>query len=204
MSRRCAWHARHTAESGDGADKYIDELITWRELSHTFCFYNRDRDLESVEVLADWARESLKQHESDERPALYDWETLARGATDDEFWNLLQHSLLTHGELHNNVRMTWGKAFLKWAPDAQTALDMAFDLNHRYALDGRDPNSYQGILWCFGHFDRPFDEKPIIGKVRPRDTEMARRSCRWQHVPRPSSSDRPSSIHPVSPSSEPA
>ena len=23
------------------------------------------------------------------------------------------------------------------------------------ALDGRDPNSYTGILWCFGLFDRP-------------------------------------------------
>ena len=156
---------------GSGADKFIDELVTWRELSHTFCFYNRDRDLESVDILPDWAQETLAEHEEDPRPAQYDWETLSRGQTDDDFWNLLQRSLLAHGELHNNVRMTWGKALLNWAPDAQTALDFAFDLNHRYALDGRDPNSYQGILWCFGHFDRPFEpEKPIMGRVRPRDT----------------------------------
>jgi hypothetical protein len=160
------------ANESSGARKFVDELVTWRELSHAFCFYNRDRDLESIDILPDWARETLRDHESDERPALYDWETLARGATDDDFWNLLQYSLLTHGELHNNVRMTWAKALLKWAPDAQTALDYAIDLNHRYALDGRDPNSYQGILWCFGHFDRPFDpERPIYGTVRPRDTD---------------------------------
>jgi len=29
-------------------------------------------------------------------------------------------------------------------------------LNNKYALDGRDPNSYTGILWCFGLFDRPW------------------------------------------------
>ena len=45
------------------------------------------------------------------------------------------------------------------------------DLNHRYALDGNDPNSYGGLLWCLGLFDRPFKpEKPIIGTLRPRPT----------------------------------
>ena len=29
----------------------------------------------------------------------------------------------------------------------------AIDLNHRYALDGRDPASFGGLLWCFGAFD---------------------------------------------------
>ena len=52
-----------------------------------------------------------------------------------------QRSLLLHGELHNNVRMTWGKAFLNWTADADTAWEKMVDLNHRYALDGRDPAS---------------------------------------------------------------
>ena len=46
------------------------------------------------------------------------------------------------------------------------ALRVLEHLNHKYALDGRDPNSYGGILWCFGLFDRPFYRRPIFGTVR--------------------------------------
>ena len=36
----------------------------------------------------------------------------------------------------------------------------------RYALDGRDPNGYTNILWCFGLHDRPWPERPVFGKIR--------------------------------------
>jgi deoxyribodipyrimidine photo-lyase len=36
----------------------------------------------------------------------------------------------------------------------------------RYALDGRDPNTYANILWCFGLHDRPFMERTVFGQVR--------------------------------------
>ena len=76
-----------------------------------------------------------------------------------------------HGELHNNVRMTWGKAILGWTRTAEEALARMVDLNHRYALDGRDPASYGGILWCLGQFDRPFTpERSVFGTVRSRST----------------------------------
>ena len=39
-------------------------------------------------------------------------------------------------------------------------------LHDRYALDGRDPNTYTNILWCFGLHDRPWFERPVFGKVR--------------------------------------
>ena len=51
------------------------------------------------------------------------------------------------GELHNNSRMTWGKAFIGWAPPAD-ALAALIRCNHRFALDGCGPCSYGGILWC--------------------------------------------------------
>ena len=38
---------------------------------------------------------------------------------------------------------------------AETALKQTIHLNHKYALDGCDPSSYGGILWCFGQFDGP-------------------------------------------------
>lgn len=152
-----------------GAGKYLDELFVWRELAYGFCFY-RD-DYEQWSALPDWAQATLQAHANDARQALYTWEQLARAQTDDALWNAAQRSLLQQGELHNNVRMTWGKAILDWTESPHRALETIIDLNHRYALDGRDPASYGGILWCLGQFDRPFKPpQPVIGTVRPRPT----------------------------------
>jgi photolyase PhrII len=132
--------AREAAESNsDGAQKYLDELLIWRELAHGFCFYRPDHG--RLGALPQWAIETLAEHQCDERPALHSWETMARAQTGDALWDAAQQSLLMHGELHNNVRMTWGKAILNWTPDARSALATIVDLNHRYALDGQDPAS---------------------------------------------------------------
>ncbi|MEW6432140.1 MAG: FAD-dependent oxidoreductase [Myxococcota bacterium] len=158
--------ANHRTE---GAEKYLDELLTWRELAWHFCWHRPEP--ESVEALPAWARATLKAHESDRRDFLPSWEQLARAQTGDALWDAGQRQLLTDGELHNAVRMTWGKQLLSWTRTAKEALALLFDLNHRYALDGRDPGSVAGILWCLGGFDRPFSpEVPILGAVRPRPT----------------------------------
>jgi deoxyribodipyrimidine photo-lyase len=63
--------------------------------------------------------------------------------------------------------MLWGKKILEWSPTPGKALEVMIELNNKYALDGRDPNSYSGILWIFGRYDRPWGpERPIFGKVR--------------------------------------
>ncbi|MEL7498254.1 MAG: FAD-dependent oxidoreductase [Planctomycetota bacterium] len=154
-----------------GGEKYLDELLIWRELAYAFCFYRKDHD--QWTAIPDWAQATLSSHADDPRDQIYSWEELARGQTDDSLWNVAQQSLLRHGELHNNVRMTWGKAILNWTETPQEALLQIINLNHRYALDGRDPASYGGILWCLGQFDRPFDpEQSVIGTVRPRPTRV--------------------------------
>lgn len=162
--------AREAAEvGGKGGWKYLDELLVWREVAYAFCASHPDHD--TVAALPNWARKTLQAHESDPREIL-SWETLARGRTGDRLWDAAQRSLLAHGELHNNVRMTWGKALLGWTRDAGQALGRLVDLNHRYALDGRDPASFGGILWCLGQFDRPFEPgTKITGTVRGRSTE---------------------------------
>jgi photolyase PhrII len=164
--------ARETASSaGSGSQKYLDELLIWREMAYCFCFHRPEHD--QWEAVPEWARQSLEAHAADRRPAVYSWEALARGETDDPLWNAAQKSLLRHGELHNNLRMTWGKALLHWTNSPQKALQLMIDLNHRYALDGRDPASCGGILWCLGQFDRAFEpEQPITGKVRQRPTSV--------------------------------
>lgn len=164
--------ARETAQiKRSGAEKYLDELLIWRELAYCFCFYRSDH--ERTSALPAWAIETLDDHARDERRELLSWECLARGKTGDELWDAAQRSLLMQGELHNNVRMTWGKSILNWTQDAKSALAKMIDLNHRYALDGRDPASYGGILWCLGQFDRPFPPpRPIFGTVRERSSDQ--------------------------------
>jgi photolyase PhrII len=156
------------AIGGPGAEKFLDELLVWRELSFNFCFHTDDT--ESLDGLPDWAQQTLAEHATDPRPARFDDEALARSQTDDALWNLAQDSLRLHGELHNNLRMTWAKAIVGWRPDASQALRTLIELNHRYALDGSDPNSYGGLLWTLGLFDRPFLERPVTGKLRTRST----------------------------------
>ena len=166
--------AREAAEAGSrGAEKFLDELLVWRELAHVFCFHHEHRDggLGSLERLPGWARATLTEHAGDPRPADPGRERLDRARTGDALWDAAQASLRIHGELHNNVRMTWGKAFAGWTPGPQRALDQMVDLNHRYALDGSDPNSYGGLLWCLGQFDRPFPPpRAVTGTVRGRST----------------------------------
>ena len=152
-----------------GAEKYLDELLIWRELAYAYCFYRKEHN--TLRTLPTWAQETLRKHTADAREAIYSWERLARGKTKDALWNACQRSLLKHGELHNNVRMTWGKAVAQWTKSPEDTLRMLIDLNHRYALDGRDPASYGGILWCLGEFDRPFQpEQEVLGTVRGRST----------------------------------
>lgn len=163
---RDAW-----AEGGDGAEKYIDELFVWRELAHNLCFH-RHEEVESSAVLPDWAVTTLRAHASDPRPKDLSWESLARARSGNRLWDAAQRSLLIHGELHNNVRMTWAKAIPFWSRGPGEALARLIDLNHRYALDGNNPNSYGGLLWTLGFADRPFEpERPVLGAVRPRPTE---------------------------------
>ncbi len=162
------------AHGTGGAQKFLDELLVWRELAHNFCFHHEHLPggLTSLERLPAWARETLAAHADDARHADHDWERLARARTGDALWDAAQRSLLVHGELHNNLRMTWGKAFLGWSASPQRALATMVDLNHRYALDGSDPNSWGGLLYCLGLFDRPFTpEQPIFGTVRGRSTK---------------------------------
>jgi deoxyribodipyrimidine photo-lyase len=63
--------------------------------------------------------------------------------------------------------MLWGKKILEWSPTPEAALDVMIALNNKYAVDGRDPNSYSGIFWTLGRYDRPWTpEREIFGTVR--------------------------------------
>jgi photolyase PhrII len=151
--------------------KFQDEALTWRELAHNYVYHNpKHRTWAGV---PSWAQQELDDHAADPRPVLYGDDDLEHARTHDDLWNACQRSLLRDGELHNYLRMLWGKAVLQWTSSPQEALRVLEHLNHKYALDGRDPSSYGGIFWIFGKFDRPFYRRPIYGTVRYQSLKAA-------------------------------
>jgi deoxyribodipyrimidine photo-lyase len=100
-------------------------------------------------------------------------------ATHDPLWNAAQRQLRRDGRIHNYLRMLWGKKILQWSATPRDALATMVELNNRYALDGRNPNSYSGIFWILGRYDRPWGpERPVFGTVRYMSSENTARKLR--------------------------
>jgi len=153
------------SEAGSpGTDAFLEELIVRRELAFNFVHYNGSHD--NINCLPHWALTTLEEHSGDPREYLYSPEEFEKAGTHDPYWNAAQREMAITGKMHNYMRMYWGKKILEWSADPETAFRTALYLNNRYSLDGRDPNSYGGVAWCFGKHDRPWTERPIFGKVR--------------------------------------
>jgi deoxyribodipyrimidine photo-lyase len=150
---------------GESAEGFLDQLITWRELGFHFCHHRPDFD--RFESLPGWAQSTLEVHSADRREHVYPLEEFEAAATHDPLWNAAQTQLLREGRIHNYLRMLWGKKILEWTAEPRDALEVMIELNNKYALDGRDPNSYSGIFWVLGRHDRAWGpERPIFGTVR--------------------------------------
>jgi deoxyribodipyrimidine photo-lyase len=166
-----------TAAKRDNRERFLDELITWRELGFNMCALTPDYD--RYESLPAWAKKTLAKHARDVRPLVYSLDQLETARTHDLVWNSAQIQLLTQGRIDNRLRMLWGKKILEWSQTPQEALDIMIHLNNKYALDGRDPNSYTGIFWTLGRYDRPWGpERPIFGLVRYMSSENTARKLR--------------------------
>ncbi|MGL4732352.1 MAG: deoxyribodipyrimidine photo-lyase, partial [Fusobacteriaceae bacterium] len=107
-----------------------------------------------------------EKHREDRRPYLYTPSELENWKTHDQYWNEAQKSLVTQGTMDSYLRMYWAKKILEWSPDAETAFNLTLYLNNRYFLDGRDPNSFAGVAWCYGKHDRAWTERAVFGKIR--------------------------------------
>ena len=176
LARQERWSPEKLAEKGTGsregwwgmgeaAEAFLDQLVTWRELGFNFCAYQSDYD--DYESLPSWAKATLAKHSTDSRLYTYTLQEFASARTHDRLWNAAQRQLVTQGHIQNYLRMLWGKKILEWTAGPQEALSIMIELNNRYALDGQDPNSYSGIFWILGRYDRPWGpERPIFGTVR--------------------------------------
>jgi len=191
VAKQQQWSPEHLALRATGsrtgwwgmsttAEAFLDQVVTWRELGFNMCHQRSDYD--QYKSLPDWARKTLKIHQDDRRAYNYSLPELERAATHDPLWNAAQTQLVAEGSMQNYLRMLWGKKIIEWTSSPRKALAVMIELNNRYALDGRDPNSYSGIFWCLGRYDRPWGpERPIFGKVRYMSSEN---TARKMHVSR--------------------
>jgi deoxyribodipyrimidine photo-lyase len=185
VASREAWSAADLASTAAGqrtgwwgmsasAEAFLDQAVTWRELGLNFCAHRTDYD--RFDSLPPWALRTLAQHASDPRPHLYELDELAAARTHDPIWNAAQTQLVREGRIHNYLRMLWGKKILEWTRTPEEAAEAMIALNDRFALDGRDPNSYSGIFWVLGRYDRPWGpERAVFGTVRVMTSASAAR-----------------------------
>ena len=71
-----------------GAEAFLDQLVTWRELGFNAAAHLADHD--RYDSLPAWARATLDAHARDPRPHRYDRDAFERAATHDPLWNAAQ------------------------------------------------------------------------------------------------------------------
>ena len=147
-----------------GEEAYLEEMIVRRELSMNFIFYNPHYD--EFDGLPAWAKKTLIEHIEDPREHLYSLEEFEKAQTHDPYWNACQKEMMITGKMHGYMRMYWGKKILEWTKTPAEGMKIALYLNNKYELDGRDPNGFTGVAWCFGKHDRAWFERNIFGKIR--------------------------------------
>jgi len=175
--RRAALRAREWGP-GEGLDAFLEQLLVRRALSFNFA---RSRpDHASYGALPEWARKTLAEHAPDRRYAELSVADLEAARSPDPLWNAAMNELRARGVIHGYARMLWGKLPLLWMRCPEEAHLAAIHLNDKWALDGRDPNGYANVGWCFGLHDRPWPRRPIFGAVRCMTSASARKKLDFE------------------------
>jgi deoxyribodipyrimidine photo-lyase len=178
-AREVALKVAHAQAPNSAKNAFLEQLLVRRTLAFNLAYFNNDR--QSLTALPEWAQKTITKHRSDVRATMYSREQLEQAATGDEVWNAAQRELLARGLIHNYVRMLWGKCVISWKKTPEEAFADLVYLNDKFALDGRDPNTYTNILWCFGKHDRAWGpERPILGTLRYMSTQAAIRKLRMK------------------------
>lgn len=151
--------------SGESFDQYVEQLLVRRELAFNYVTYHKGYDQYET-MTEEWAYQTMNAHENDKRPYLYTMDELTEFKTHDPYFNAAMIEMVKTGYMHNYMRMYWAKKIIEWSPSYKLAFETIKTLNNQYFMDGRDPNSYAGIAWCFGKHDRAWTERTIFGKLR--------------------------------------
>ena len=150
---------------GESFDNFIEQLLVRRELAFNYVTYQDGYD-DFDKMTEQWAYMTMNEHEYDKRAYLYGREELEHSKTHDPYFNAAMKEMFYTGYMHNYMRMYWAKKIIEWMPTYREAYETILYLNNRYFIDGRDPNSYAGVAWCFGKHDRAWSERSVFGKLR--------------------------------------
>lgn len=160
------------------AEALMEQILVWREIGFNRSFREPDQ-YDKLESLPDWTQKTMAQTASHERPHLYTLEQFERSQTHDDLWNAAQREIVQTGIMQNYMRMLWGKKILHWTESPQQALDFMVHLNNKYGLDGRDPNSFCGIFWVLGRYDRAWGPKrEVFGSIRYMTSDSTRKKLK--------------------------
>jgi deoxyribodipyrimidine photo-lyase len=177
-ARRAALEGRAWGKPGPGLEKFLEQLLVRRALS--FNFARSRADHADYGALPAWARASLEKHAADPRYADLSLADLEGARSPDDLWNATMRELRARGVIQSYARMLWGKLPLLWMRRPEVAHATMMQLNDKWALDGRDPNGYANVSWCFGLHDRPWPERAVFGNVRTMTSASARRKLDFE------------------------
>ena len=176
-ARRVALEAKAWG-SGPALAALLEQLLVRRALS--FNLARTRPDHASWTSLPAWARGALEEHQDDRRGVDLSVEELEAARSPDPLWNAAMTELRVRGAIQPYARMIWGKLPIAWMRSPRAAHAALVHLNDRWALDGRDPNGYANVSWCFGLHDRPWPGRPIYGTVRAMTSASARRKLEFE------------------------
>lgn len=160
------------------AEALMEQILVWREIGFNKSFREPDA-YDKLDSLPDWTLKTLEETSSHKRPHLYTLDEFEQSQTHDELWNAAQREIVQTGVMQNYMRMLWGKKIFHWTTSPQQALDFMVHLNNKYGLDGRDPNSYCGIFWVLGRYDRAWGPKrEVFGSVRYMTSDSTRKKLK--------------------------
>ncbi|QWB96310.1 deoxyribodipyrimidine photo-lyase [Mycoplasmatota bacterium] len=155
-------------------DAFIEQLLVRRELAFNYVYYTKGYD--QFEYMSQpWAYKTMKKHANDERPYIYLISDYENFNTHDKAFNAAMIEMVKTGYMHNYMRMYWAKKIIEWSKTFEEAYHHILYLNNKYFIDGRDPNSYAGVAWCFGNHDRPWKERDVFGQLRYMNAEGLKR-----------------------------
>lgn len=149
----------------EARNAWIEQLVVRRGLAFNHAYHEPNHA--HYESIPAWARQTLAEHANDARPTRCEQSALEVAKSKEPLWNAAQRELILFGRMPNVLRMYWGKQLLRMIADPKEAFEFGIRMFNQYSLDGRDPNTYTGVGWCFGLHDQPFPERAIFGKVRP-------------------------------------
>ena len=158
-------HSENNHVNGEALDGFIEQLLVRRELAFNYVYYQEGYD-QFEHMTETWAYLTMREHESDQRLYLYKASDYEAFKTHDPYFNAAMKEMVLTGYMHNYMRMYWAKKIIEWSQTFKEAYDIIIKLNNKYFIDGRDPNSYTGVAWCFGKHDRAWTEREIFGKLR--------------------------------------